>query len=264
MTNIGKCALCFQERQELQDSHFLPAGVYRVTRDETQDNPNPIIFNDNAVFQTSKQVTAFLLCRSCEVRLNKNGEDWFLKYCSRKDKFLMHSLVQAARPEIVFPKIKIYHAAKLAQINVAALSYFALSMFWRASVRQWQLCGVENRGIKLGPYEERLRKYLLGETAFPQDCVLWVSIPAHVTAFCALSLTPYGSRKVGHHLYKFLARGVGFQLFVGKQIPEENRHMCFVNTNGNPIYQTDMLEEGITNDVLYKFTLNPELAKGPK
>jgi len=260
---IGICALCRRSDQELQDSHFLPAGVYRVIRDETQDNPDPLKFNDDAVFQDSKQVSDYLLCRECELRLNKNGEHWFLANCWRKNRFLIASALDSATVAASSEEIKVYHAAEIPKLNVAALTYFATSMFWRASAHRWKIAGKEGRGIELGPYEEQLRKFLMDETRFPENCVLWVSVPETLTPFVHLSLTPYGGRKGGYHFYKLIVLGIGFHLLVGARIPLEARAMCFVSGAGNPIYRTDMLERGIIQDVHHKFSLHPRLLDGP-
>lgn len=264
VNKIGKCALCRRDGQDLQDSHFLPAGVYRVIRDETQGNPDPLKFSDNGVFQDSRQISDYLLCHECEQRLNKNGENWFLAYCWRKRHFRLVSLLEVVDPQVIYRRIKIYHAASIPKLNVGALTYFPSSIFWRASVHKWEIAGSKGRGIELGPYEEQLRKYLMGEAEFPQDCVLWISVPENVTPIAGLSLTPYGGRKGGHHAYKLIVLGVGFHLLVGKQIPRQLREMCFVRGIRNPIYRTDMLEEAITQDVHYKFSLHPKLLDGPR
>ena len=263
MSRIGVCALCCRNGQELRDSHFLPAGVYRVTRDETQDNPDPLKLNDDGVFQDSKQVSDYLLCGECEERFNTNGERWFLTHCWRKDRFLLASMLDDALLAGSTLQIKVYHAGQIPKLDVTALTYFAASMFWRASVHQWKMGGTKTRGITLGPYEERLRNFLMGEADFPPNCVLWVSVPESITQFTRLSLTPYGGRSGGYYLYKFVVLGVGFYLLVGGQIPREARAMCFVSGLGNPIYRTDMLEQGIIKDVHYKFDLHPKLLGGP-
>jgi len=260
----GKCALCLKDGKELQDSHFLPAGVYRVVRDETQGNPEPIKFDDEAVVQDSKQVSDHLLCSPCEQLFNRHGEDWFLRNCWRRKQFRLASILEAATAIVAFPRIKVFHAATLPKIDVHALTYFSVSMFWRASVHRWRMSGRTNKGIELGPYEEEVRKYLIGESDFPQRCALWVSLPDNITTIAQLSLTPYGGRKDTHHAYKLAVLGVGFHLFVGNKIPKENRDMCFVRGVGHPILKTDMLEEGILRDVHRKFALHPQLLKGPR
>jgi hypothetical protein len=57
------------------------------------------------------------------------------------------------------------------QKSVEAISYFAASMFWRASVHDWN--NRADEPIQLGPYEEQFRKYLMEESDFPVDCALW-------------------------------------------------------------------------------------------
>lgn len=151
MSRIGICALCFQADQELCESHFLPAGVYRVTRDEAQDNPDPLKLTDDGVFQDSTQISDYLLCGDCEERLNKNGERWFLAHCSRKDQFLLASKLDGARPADSSGTIKVYHAAGISTIDSSAIVYFAASMFWRASVHRWKVMRRTGRGITLRP-----------------------------------------------------------------------------------------------------------------
>jgi hypothetical protein len=264
MSRVGVCGLCHLNDQELQDSHFLPAGVYRVIRDETQANPNPLKFNDDVVFQDSKQVSDHLLCHECEERLNKSGEQWFLAHCCRKNQFRLGSLLDGASPAGSFPRAKLYHADQVPKLNVAALTYFAASMFWRASAHRWRMAGRQSRGIALGLYEEQLRMFLMGEKQFPPNCVLLVSVPETITPFVNLSLTPYGGRKDGYYVYKLVVLGVGFHLLVGQLIPREARTMCFVSGPGNPIYRSDILEEGIIQDVHRKFDLHPQLLAGPR
>jgi len=265
MAPIGLCALCLRDSQVLQKSHFLPAGVYRIIRDETQDNPDPLKLNDNGVFQDSRQVWDYFLCQECEQRLNKNGEEWFLRHCWRKTEFLLGSLVDESTPVAAYPRLKVYHAAQIPKISAQDLAYFGVSMFWRASAHRWRTAGKTGTGIALGAYEEQFREYLAGKAPFPESTALWVSVPQDTkTPFVHLSLTPYGGRWDRCHLYKLVVLGVGFYLLVGARIPSEARSMCFVSGNGNPIYRTDMLEEGILRDIHLKFRLHPHLLDGPK
>lgn len=47
-----------------------------------------------------------------------------------------------------------------------------MSVFWRASVHVWERPLKSESPIRLGPYEETCRKYLLGETDFPKNVAL--------------------------------------------------------------------------------------------
>jgi hypothetical protein len=256
MAKIGQCALCLTKAAELQDSHYLPAGVYRVLRDETSPdgNPNPILLGQESAVQTSKQITDYLLCRECEQRLNRNGESYFLQICWRRNGFRLHAILDSATPAFVTDRFRIYAAAKIPEINVEAISYFAASVFWRASVHHWKR--YEDAQIDLGPYEEQLRKYLMGDADFPNDCTLWVSVSDKITPFTGSSFVPYGGRINGQWQYTLFALGIGFQLFIGKGITKEHRELCFVRGKGNPIIRTDLQEQAILNGVLenYKTT----------
>ena len=71
---LGKCALCL-EAGELRDSHFLPAGFYRILR-EGAPTANPVFVNKMSAIMSSAQARAHLLCAECERRFNDGGEDW--------------------------------------------------------------------------------------------------------------------------------------------------------------------------------------------
>lgn len=267
MPKKNKCLLCHREGQDLQDSHFLPAGVYRVVRSESSEggSPNPIIFDSEGAVQTSSQIKDYVFCAECEQRLNRNGEAYFLKYCWRRDGFRLHAILDAAAPSVA-GRIKVYAAAKFPEIDVNSLAYFGASMFWRDSVHHWKTKKSGSEQIELGPYEEQFRTYLMGETAFPENCALWISVPDTITRLTPLSLTPYGGSSVtnGVRLYKLVVLGVGFLLFVGRALTAEHRQLCSVRGAGNPLYKTDLQEEAITKDLFQLFTENPSLAAGPK
>lgn len=259
MPKIGKCALCLNEGKELYDSHYLPAGVYRVLRDESaaDGNPNPILLGEESAIQTSKQITDYLLCRDCEERLNKNGENYFLQVCWRRNGFLLHDILDRVTPSVVLDRFKVYAASKIREINVEAISYFAASMFWRASVHHWKRYA--DAQIEMGPYEEELQKYLMGKAGFPRDCALWVSVSDNITPFTGSSFIPYGGRTKGWWQYTLFVLGIGFQLFVGKGITKEHRDLCFIRGKGNPIIRTDLQEQAILNGVLENLRCHPEL-----
>src|SRR5687768_8597876 len=63
---VGTCALCLETR-ELRDSHFLPAGFYRIMREGSGEDP--VLVNKSAAFMSSAQARAHLLCGECEHRL---------------------------------------------------------------------------------------------------------------------------------------------------------------------------------------------------
>jgi hypothetical protein len=173
----GQCKLCLTPGVELEDSHFLSAGIYRILRDDGEKNPNPWLLTKNATVQTSRQLKAHLLCRSCEERFTKNGENWVLRHCRHKDgRFPLAALLAARNPDIssAGTTTRVYYTANIPEINVAALAYFAASTFWRGSIYGWNEDG--STPVTLGPFQERFRRFLMGEEDFPKDSILWVVV----------------------------------------------------------------------------------------
>lgn len=72
MTTIGYCRLC-DERGELQQSHVLPAFVYRWMRKTSATRHFRFAHNVNRRAQDGKKRNWF--CRSCEARLGKWEDD---------------------------------------------------------------------------------------------------------------------------------------------------------------------------------------------
>ncbi|HEV2199223.1 MAG TPA: hypothetical protein VGR73_05350 [Bryobacteraceae bacterium] len=234
----------------------MPAGAHRRLRDESQANPNPFRIGSKGWIQDSKQTRDYLLCCNCEQRLSRGGENWFLRNCWQDGGlFPLKSTLETIAPTLVGQRFKMYCTASISAIDKNAFAYFAASEFWRASVHRWP----DAKGIRLGPYEEDLRKYLMGEAPFPEDCALWVSISDTTTPMTGLVLSPYGDRHGPCHAYKLVVLGVGFNLLVGKRIPQQGREMCFVRGVGNPIFRTDMLEDALLKDIERKHRSEPRL-----
>ena len=77
---MGVCKLCLATK-DLQNSHFIPAAMYKYVRDPdpTKKNRNPVLVTAKATTTTSKQVSDYVLCAGYEDLFNKNGENWMLK-----------------------------------------------------------------------------------------------------------------------------------------------------------------------------------------
>src|SRR5687768_6818881 len=78
---LGMCELCLRSGVELRDGHFIPAGFYRLARDEERINPNPVLMNEEVSLASAEQARDYFLCADCEQRFNRNGEDWILRNC---------------------------------------------------------------------------------------------------------------------------------------------------------------------------------------
>ncbi|MFZ1007776.1 MAG: hypothetical protein WAN65_13120 [Candidatus Sulfotelmatobacter sp.] len=238
---IGQCKLCLRDA-ELQDSHFLSKGIYKILRENDAQNPNPFSITRGAVIQTSRQLKSHLLCRLCENLLNEGGEKWVLTNCLQNDRsFPLADALVPATPKLASPdrETKVYHAAEIPRINVSKLSYFAASIFWRGSIYPWNEDG--SVPVELGPFQERFRLFLLGEEEFPADSVLWVAVRSG-RGSDKLTHVPVLVRKDGLHSYKFPMPGLAFTLIVSKNIPSRYRDISLVQGAGNPIIATSVLE----------------------
>jgi hypothetical protein len=248
MPIIGKCKLCLAEGVELQDSHFLSKGIYKALRiDVGQANPNPYVLSPEGVVQTSKQRKAHLLCRRCELLLSQNGEDWMMRNgLKNTGKFVLASLLAKSPFSLDASRTaRVYQAATILGINIKALTYFPASLFWRGSIHPWKTDNT--RPVPLGPYEEPLRQYLLGQADFPTDMILTVTVrsPSDISHFTHEPIAEW------HDLLlvgKFPMPGFAFGITAGIGIPQGLRNTCFVRGDGNPIFVTDALESHILSE----------------
>jgi hypothetical protein len=247
---MEQCKLCLQSVASLRESHFLSAGIYRILRDDNEKNPNPWVLSGKGAVQSSRQMTARLLCPDCEQRFSKFGENWVLKHCLHKDgTFPLASILSARTPDLSLPPnpTKIYHASGMPEVNIEALSYFAASIFWRGSIHPWNDDG--SIPVRLGPFQEQFRQYLVGQQAFPKDASLWVVV-REGKEIDRLTYAPIGARQDKFHAYKFPMPGFAFSMLVSKNIPTNHRERCFVHGPGNPIIVTTLIDKLLVDDAV--------------
>lgn len=237
MPAIGTCKLC-QKTAELQVSHFLPNAVYAQLRDDTLKNAHPVLMTEDDSIISPKQIAEPLLCVDCEQRFSKLGESWVLGNMSRVTSFPLQDMLIKATPLGVSDDktFAVFSAAAIPEIDMDALVYFALSVFWRSSAHQWRNIKGVMDGIKLGPYEEPIRQFLLGGP-FPADIVVQVAVwPTKDVVRAAY--TPRRGRAPGYHVFNFMIPGIEFRLLTGKQIPEDVQMSCSHGSPQKLIYST--------------------------
>lgn len=240
-----QCKLCLKHVPKLQNSHFLSKGIYKRLRDENEKNPNPWVLSKGKAVQTSKQIRKHLLCMDCEERFNKYGEDWVLSNCLQEDgSFPLASILATRSPGMSANDnpTRVYYASSIPEINIAALAFFAASIFWRGSVFSWNADG--SVPVRLGPFQEQFRLYLLGLKAFPEDSSLWVAVRKGKETD-RLTHPPISNRMEKFHVHKFPMPGLVFTLVIGKHIPDNCRTLCLVRGLGNPIFVTTIIEKFI-------------------
>jgi hypothetical protein len=216
--------------------------------DPKSGNPNPWILTEDFAVQSSRQQTAWLLCADCEQRFSKHGERWIFRNGLKQDgTFPLATILDSRIPDVAGPAntTRIYHAAKIPEVNIEAIAYFAASMFWRASVYPWRTDG--GYPLKLGPWEEAFRKYLMGEIEFPKDSTLMVIVRER-SETDRISYSPVGRRHGTMHIHKFPMPGFAFTLSVSKHLDDWCHNLCFIRGAGNPLIITDTIEEGLISD----------------
>ena len=222
---LATCHLCQQQRY-LQNSHLLAAGFYKIARKHSPPGKHPVAISDGGAVSTSRQICEPMLCKECEQRFNQEGEDWVLQHCWRgPQEFPLGQLLRGETPATTVEDLRLYGPAT---IDLTKLVYFGASVFWRAAAKSWKdPRGKTIRQLKFGPYEEQLRKFLLG-AEWPQGFVLIVTLNKDLATqndqFPAIAggvICPPHSRRRGdtYHQYEFLIPGMFFRGLLGSVIP---------------------------------------------
>lgn len=232
----GKCPGCLK-RKPLVSSHLVSRAVYDYLRTESL---HPFVVSGGKVRASSDQLQAYLLCKDCEQMLNDGGEKWTVgKLCRVERSFPLYELLRQQAPVITEPDAEAFAAGTNPNINVHSLTHFALGVFWKASVYAWEI-----GQISLGPYEAPIRTWLRGETTFPQNAALNL-IVSRPSAAQIIMNPPYQTEKTPCHTYLFHVPGVLFRLSVGKQIPPEEKTLCFYSSTEHFIVVSDSVSKKI-------------------
>lgn len=239
--HVSICKLCLLER-DLQQSHLIPAAVYRLLNDDRTSNPNPVLVTTRTIVQTSMQTKAHLLCKDCEQLLSKRGEGKICPLLARADgSFPFFQYLCSVAPDTAFNEMMAFAAARNFLIPVTALTHFALGIFWKAAVHNWSYKGF-GKQINLGPYAESLRCFLLASETepFPDNMSLIVAVlPPHSVQF--LTYMPAEGRKGRQfHNFTFYVPGIQFVLSVGGGVDPEP---AFQPNPLHPILLKDISED---------------------
>lgn len=249
-----RCRLCGDDNYLLK-SHLLPASIYRILRSDVSGQEDTIVVTNDIALPTSRQMENYLLCKTCEDRINKNGERWMMKYCYRGgSEFLFRDILNSAKPLLQGDKLRIYDAKNISSIDVGQIVYFAASVFWRAAVSFWPIGKKRLKPIDLGPEcEERLRQFLLSSGPFPNDATLAVFVSPQPQPLL-VAYPPFGGRKDTWHDYRFVIPGVYFLLSVGKRISDFAKNICIVRSSEQFIIMAESIDQKVFDDTfaLYK------------
>ena len=245
------CGLCGQVRL-LCRSHLLPRAFYRLLRGDgiENPNPNPHFLDETFHQQIPSQGADYLLCENCEQMFSRNGEDWALDHCYRgREIFRLHSYLANAESVVNTGTLFAYEAARIPEINADALAYFAASVFWRAAARNWHIQRQLIMATSLGTvYQEHFRRFLYGESDFPDFAVMVVIVSRNPEPALA-AIFPIVFRQHDYFHHCFHIPGIGFHLFLGRQIPTRFRRFCLVHSPHRMIYSSNTIDEMILRNM---------------
>lgn len=179
--------------------------------------------------QTTAQMSDYLLCSTCEKRFNDSGESWVIANLPSATAFPIQTALKASPPMISGNELAAYAGTTISGVDVEKLIYFGISIFWRAAVHRWSNPndGLELPGISLGKYEDNFRKFLLGESVFPECAATLVSVWPYENPPPPLAFhTPVSKNDGKFHTHQFYMAGLDFKLAVGNQLPQTLKRVC--------------------------------------
>ena|ERR1700733_11773040 len=244
---LGECRLCL-EQTELQFSHLLPKALYRIVGSGTDPaHPDTVQISLNERRKSSEQSRRHILCASCEQRINQNGEKWVLHNCYRgrgtfrlRDDMRKRSLLSPGS-DIETYSASVEEADKLA--------FFSLSVVWRASVCDWPRRGQMYHSINLGPYQEKLRKYLTGEADVPRSVAVTVILSQLDTPVLAFSF-PVSYRVDAYRCHRFHIPGMSFVVAIGNEVPRDWVDTCVLRSPFRPVFVSKVGDEHAQDEIL--------------
>jgi hypothetical protein len=228
---VGICKLCLLTK-DLKDSHLMPRSLYKKSRGSgTKGNQDPLLVTKEARRQSSYQITDYVFCGDCEHRLNVGGEDYMLRLVAKQNlDFPLLDQLQAVPPTLKHPNWGAYAASDTPTIDRDKIAYFALSVFWRASIHTWEQENGDKVKIDLGPkYNEELRKCLMGLTPVPRNVSLQVVVCSDQLNRGAF-FAPAENQKNKDRTFIFVARGMMFFFRVSNTLEDYQKRLSIVNT----------------------------------
>jgi hypothetical protein len=266
---FGPCKLCL-EHKELRDSHYIPKRAYSMSMAKSLPNPNPVVLSQGQVKQVSDQLRGHTFCGDCEQMLSDKGEKWVLANIpdDQGEPFPLQEALIPEEPVFTGDEINLYAGRSLPAFNMEKLIYFGMSIFWRAAARRWtSSLGGTAPPVELGEYYEPIRQYLLG-APFPEDVVIFVLIYNRKPAMNSATTVLAAKDGMGS-LYWFYLHGLGFKLYLGKDVPNDIRRLCaYRSAEGFVMVDSEFgkMVRGFSKDFLTKNELSPkmqEFLKGP-
>jgi hypothetical protein len=238
----GICKLCLQTKI-LQDSHFIPAAMYKYIRATSLKNPNPVVVGRERTITTSEQVRDYLLCGECEDRFNKNGEKEVLKWACKGNHFPLGNRLAVAMQHHQRGEVLAFSGSGIG-VNTDKFAYFALSVIWRAAVHEWDTPWGKTTVINLGQGEEPVRQYLVGMTGMPAEAAVVLTVCTDIYSQGAFFM-PSPVTNFPGMCFVFLTLGLHFMVYIGRHAGRILQDVCCARSRIRAIYQRDCSEKTI-------------------
>lgn len=211
---IGICPLCGLEKT-IHESHFIPNALYPDAIELEYATPA-------SSGTGGPQAKKHLLCGDCEHLFNRNGESEVLWHIAPKTqkKFPLHDLLKQSSPREITPAY-LRFSGKDIGVKMDHFAYFALSLVWRGAITSWPMPdGNYTTPIRLGNYQEPIRRFLAGETPLPPDIFVIVCVCIDQESQ-SVWYEPAPVQGVPYTAFGFLMRGVYFRVHLGSDTPKD-------------------------------------------
>jgi hypothetical protein len=245
--SISICGLC--NENEPVKSHLIPKSTYRVVATKSKSN-NPVLIRRDKSVKTSDQVWSSFLCTTCEHRLNEYGENHVLRNTYKKSgKFKLQEILKKSSPEYEIDNTLVYSGNKIPSVKIDHFVHFAAGIFWKASAGKWCFLREPLKNNQLGnKYEEQLGKFLKGESLFPENMALTMSVSREIEPFPSI-IFPVHEKRQGFFEHLFYIPGIEFILWVGNLIPDHIKEISISQTSGGAFFFEHLDNSPITRSL---------------
>lgn len=225
------CALCLREA-DLMVSHLVPKAIYRrLKRGVASDLNSPVRVDavKGTSVLTDSQPTLRLLCFDCEQRFCQKSEDIVVPELRSDGNFMLRD--NHMRDTSI---LRSHDETPNTDLNREAYYYFAVSLAWRMSAANWRR-PYNNGYKKLGPFEEQVRQWLLGEgdELSKIRVEIMVDTDEDSPALGGPDVSEGSDLSMNAKIYQLVALGVWFRVHVGGQLTKKGKQ--YIGTHLRPI-----------------------------
>jgi hypothetical protein len=237
---MGTCLLC-NETKDLQNSHFIGKAVYRRLGEDSLKIPFPVLLGSGTMRQSSNQMRDYLFCAKCEQTFNLQGEGWVHRHIATVKGFPLFDSLEKYTPVFAEDDYAVYDAKAISEWDCAKLLHYGAGVFFKAGVHVWEFEG-EKVSIDLGPDLDELRRFVLGQAAFPAGMALSISIEGNANPLLA-TVSPVPVEADGFDQFQFYVPGIMYTFQVGKAIPADTHEMAFSSPNVKVVFVRNVSDQ---------------------